>query len=83
MRLLILVAFAAIAYYIWTKVSGNASNPFSKKAEAQRQKAKILLLSRGNEESFLRMYEREKSEYPDLEEWGILTRIAEKLSNDR
>lgn len=83
MRLLILIALLAVAYYIWTKVSGNATNPFSKKAEAKRQKEKILLLLRGNEEAFLRMYEREKGEYPDLEEWEILTRIADKLASDR
>lgn len=83
MRLLILIAFFALVYYIWTKVSGNSTNPFSKTAEAKRQKEKILLLLRGNEEAFLRMYEREKGEYPDLEEWEILTRIADKLANDR
>lgn len=83
MRLLIFIAIGAIAYYIWTTVSGRASNPFHQKAKVAQLKEKILLLLRGNEEAFLRMYEREKGLYPDLSEWEILERIMYKLSNDR
>ncbi len=83
MRLLILIAIAGVAYYIWTNVLGRSMNPFSKNAETKRQKAKILLLLRGNEHAFLRMYEREKASYPHLQEGEILARIADKLANDR
>lgn len=79
MRLIIILAIAGIVYYIWNQIKGTSNNPL----KVNYLREKILLLLRGNEEAFQRMYERERQLYPDLTEWELLTRILDKLENDR
>ncbi len=83
MRLLIYLAIAAAIYVIWSNVTGRNANPFGEAAKIKSLKYRILLILRGNEDAFLRMYQREESLYPDLAEIEILERILYSLENDR
>lgn len=88
MNLFSILAIVLLGYFMWQYLGKVFVKLFPKLSFVQKRqnqvlKNQILLLLRGNEEAFQRMYKREKASHPDLNEGDILERMREKLSYDR